>query len=314
MCLYQVLVDFFFFANYSFLNTATATSNSVPEIHKNICRRYHIPLTFWSPEAHEASSFFGTDDDWTVSGDLENYRTFFQFLVKQPTSLPASHPSSTNGQAYDWQKLRFHTYWRPMTSCIILCFDLPPVFKAALKHSVQTSSCELASSPFLRDPYMAHAKILECVTTQFDKAVWSWRDLVRGIEKNNRLSLDGLQVDYGVMHDIARHVLHSSEMLAVTISTVKNIMDEHTAFHCSIPLNVGNNVPFRSGSKGAVAEARKVDQSLHYHSSLLYCIHLRSQALEKRLQNEINLVSTIAPLTSFISQDLYIQADDDEGV
>ena len=79
------------------------------------------------------------------------------------------------------------------------------------------------------------------------------------------------------MHEMARHAIHSSEMLAMAIETLTSIITER-------------DVLSADGSTRAL-NCRQTGKDLRYMSTLLKCLHLRSKALEERLRNEINLVN-----------------------
>lgn len=81
------------------------------------------------------------------------------------------------------------------------------------------------------------------------------------------------------MHEMARHAIHSSEMLAMGIETITSIIQEH-----DILITENPSFPFM----GAVCKQSGKD--LRYLCTLLKSLHLRSKALEERLRNEINLV------------------------
>ena len=81
--------------------------------------------------------------------------------------------------------------------------------------------------------------------------------------------------DFDHMHEIARHLIHSTEMLTTALSVVECMMNE-----CEV---TGN------GSDGQASSACR--RELHFVSSLMKALLHRSGALEKRMENEIALVS-----------------------
>jgi hypothetical protein len=78
------------------------------------------------------------------------------------------------------------------------------------------------------------------------------------------------------MHEMARHTLHAAETLEMATETVASMMQEHEAFSKDTPL----------------ADAGRIGESLRLQRTLLKCLLLRSQAIDKRLHNEINLVNS----------------------
>lgn len=95
----------------------------------------------------------------------------------------------------------------------------------------------------------------------------------------NRISTLDPHPDYVAMHELARHTIHSSEMIAAAAETVANLIQEHELFvndNASLVLSTTLN--------------KQAMRQLRSHIALLKSLHLRSKALEDRLQNEINLV------------------------
>jgi hypothetical protein len=77
------------------------------------------------------------------------------------------------------------------------------------------------------------------------------------------------------MHEIARHLIHNTEMLTTALSVVEGMMKE-----CDLTC---------SGSSDQASSACL--RELHFVSSLMKALLHRSSALEKRMENEIALVS-----------------------
>lgn len=115
------------------------------------------------------------------------------------------------------------------------------------------------------------------IVESFDRAVWSWRDVVRDLEKTRRNIDIAAKRSFEHMHEIARHVIHSSEMLATAIAVTKAVTK-------------GARV-HPSQAHGQDQACTKILDDLEFCTPLLTSSHNRSQALERRLDNEINLVS-----------------------
>jgi hypothetical protein len=78
------------------------------------------------------------------------------------------------------------------------------------------------------------------------------------------------------MHELARHIIHSSETLSIAQETLKSMSHSYDSILSTTALD-------NSASGNLKAE-------LEQQISLLKCLQLRSQAVEARLKNEINLV------------------------
>lgn len=101
---------------------------------------------------------------------------------------------------------------------------------------------------------------------------------MRGLERNRISPFDyDPQPNYAEMHEVARHVIHSTEMLEVASEVVAGMVREHAQFFADNPWVVF--CPKQAGN------------GLRHQGSMLMCMLLRSKALNERLKNEINLVS-----------------------
>ncbi|PNS17665.1 hypothetical protein CAC42_3060 [Sphaceloma murrayae] len=85
--------------------------------------------------------------------------------------------------------------------------------------------------------------------------------------------------DYQRMHEVARHIIHCTEMLATAINVIDNIIQEHDAF-------VNEHADLLKDAKIEISNTRK---AFRKHKSFLQGFHLRSKALEDRLSNEVDL-------------------------
>jgi hypothetical protein len=87
---------------------------------------------------------------------------------------------------------------------------------------------------------------------------------------------------YTEMHELSRHVIHKSETLEVAARTLKAMIESHGGrSECSDKLA---NDPHQT-------KHLQVKENLRYYADFLENLRLRSQAFEKRLQNEIILVN-----------------------
>lgn len=107
--------------------------------------------------------------------------------------------------------------------------------------------------------------------------------------RQNRTSTQDPRPDYIAMHELARHAIHSSEMLAVAAETISNLVQENEIF-----LN-NNALPVASAPL-----SRQTMRTLRSHIALLRSLYLRSKALEDRLRNEINLVCVAIRIETII--------------
>jgi hypothetical protein len=108
--------------------------------------------------------------------DVKRKGSQFRFLVKQPEEKQPPFPNI--GIPYCWQRLGFSTHWKSSRS-VVLCFDLPASLKDSLMASVPASNSRL----ILDNPFLFHSVLITDVVELYNIALWSWRDLIRDIEK-----------------------------------------------------------------------------------------------------------------------------------
>lgn len=229
--------------------------------------------------AQEASGFLGIQDPPALNGHLKSYSSFFRFLIKEPSA--EQEPTADKKPSYHWHKAGFFTSWQSSNASVILCFDPPHSLQESLSRSVTSSGATLRAE----DPFAVHPIIVEEIAALFNRAVWGWRDLVRGLERNRVSPFDyDPQPNYAEMHEVARHVIHSTEMLEVASEVVAGMVREHGQFFADNP--------------SAVCYSKQAGNGLRYQGSMLRCMLLRSKALNERLKNEINLVSISQPFSS----------------
>lgn len=251
------------------------------DLRRDLSSCYQIPACFWTDFCQEASGFFGCQDGWDRRQQVKCHSTWFRFLIKQTKrENPSTDPS------YVWDKIGFFTNWLSADQQVILCFDLPSTLQSRLQSTLPSNSENFS----LNDPYSLHATIVEEVSATFNNSVWSLRDLVRMVEKN-RLPTLSPKPDYPYLHELARHIIHSTETLNVAIETVDGMIGQHEQF-CKDRL---------LGSTLQTVFSNQTRQDLNFQCKLFKTLKSRSQALGDRLQNEINLAfNTVAQYDSGI--------------
>ena len=88
-------------------------------------------------------------------------------------------------------------------------------------------------------------------------------------------------IDYPRLHDFARHTIHSTETLGVTLNTVDSIIRQHAEL-------TGKHGQGEPGIPKAFLQTR---QYMQFQHRMLASLRARSIANEQRVRNEINLVS-----------------------
>jgi hypothetical protein len=228
-----------------------------------------VPPAVGSGLCMDASGFFQAARCGSTDSDVGYYTTAFRFLVKHRNKSPPQRTSSPS--IYRWEKLGFITFHPSPKFFTILCLDVGDGARAHLHQQILGSKLDVLET----HPFSIHLFVLRYTLESFDRAVWSWRDVVRELETSRLHRRFATARDFDHMHEIARHLIHSTEMLTTALSVVECMINE-----CDV---VG------SGSDGqALAACRR---ELHFVSSLMKALLHRSDALEKRMENEIALVS-----------------------
>jgi hypothetical protein len=89
------------------------------------------------------------------------------------------------------------------------------------------------------------------------------------------------------MHELARHVIHSSETLAMAIETMTSLIQEH-------------HIVFKEHTslfQPSITMSKQTRRSLRVQITMFKCLYLRSRNSEERLRNEINLVGCLCSFT-----------------
>ncbi|KAL2359067.1 hypothetical protein RJZ56_008100 [Blastomyces dermatitidis] len=163
--------------------------------------------------------------------------------------------------------------WNPIKqTTFIFCSDFLQCLRDGLNRRI--------SSVGPSDPFTWHASFVDELRLLYDNFFWKFRNLVRDAEKE-RNEPQATGPNFPRLHDIARHVIHSVEILDVAIETVDSILHEHDLFIS----NEGSTVAFPIPD----LKANDVTRRLYYHSRELRAIKARSASLYDRLKNEISL-------------------------
>ena len=174
---------------------------------------------------------------------------------------------------YRWSTIKIFTRWLPSTNQTgILLFD---------------TSEDMLNSLFnpdlhqIKDPFWVYARILEDVARLEESTVWDIRDHVRRLETASLPSGQKPKPNFRRLHDIARHAIHVTEALEVTVQNIEQISRQHEIF-----------VNSRTDLQAEPAH-QEVSERLAFFKSYIDSARQRSISNEKRLQNEIQLAFNI---------------------
>jgi len=155
---------------------------------------FQVPPSFWRSISSEASGFFGSrgipSTTKNTSCEFLAMHTgivvitviaiFYRLLIKEPDKTVSNYPNLNNiDSLYIWYKLAFFISWKPQGKIKILCFDVPSILQEAITSCVTSSDFQTSA----QGPLDINNIIIEETVALFDKSVWSWRDVVRDLEK-----------------------------------------------------------------------------------------------------------------------------------
>ncbi|KAM3418041.1 hypothetical protein BST61_g6250 [Cercospora zeina] len=241
------------------------------ERHQKLSTAFAIPPWLWQSKEQDANGyFFGSSVQTPGDSAQANHVSVFRFVVKYVTATKATPAGRTTSVRYDWHIMTFVVSKKASNAVVLLCFDTPTELRKQLSASVKDSSAE----DFAEHPFHLHAFVLQAVVELYDHALWQFRDLVRALE-HGRPTIDDPDPDYVAIDELARHVLHSSEVLSTALNVVGNMIDELGRYSSIHP------------PRGATAN--DPGSVIRHQRSMLQFMHNRALALESRLKNEISL-------------------------
>ena len=198
----------------------------------------------------------------------------------------------------------FFTRWTSKGGHVLFCFDIPLILRDHLKSLFLSPS----TTPKLSDIYSLHMLVIDEIIKLFNRSVWSLRDIVRATEMvklpsyaigkrelannnfQNRLRTVQHGPNFPLLHDFARHTIHSSESLDVAIDTISGILGQYEWFSDTRRSYIDVNS----------VVSRRTQQHLSFQIQAMRSLKARSKANEARLHNEIDLVSRMEATSQLI--------------
>lgn len=135
------------------------------------------------------------------------------------------------------------------------------------------------------DPFWVYTLVADELANLHDESVWAIRTHVRDIEKGDK-PLGQQQPDFRRLHDLARHAIHVTETLDVSMQTLSAVLSQHKEMR---PEATGKE-------KEEVRIWKNVRQRLLAHKQVIDNLRCRSQSNQDRLQNEIQLAFNLVAL------------------
>ncbi|KAI2625665.1 hypothetical protein GGR54DRAFT_592520 [Hypoxylon sp. NC1633] len=234
----------------------------------SLVEAFGMPDVLRSRPCQDANGYFGcgvTKDQGVVTG----FNMWSLFEVKE---------IDQSGQ-YKWHKVSTFVRWLiSPRQVVIIIFDAGKLVRERLLKRLfdPELSC-------LNDPFWVCQQLAREIVHLHDSAVWSIRDLVRGIETKETQG-GRPQPEYRHLHEIARHAVHVSESLNVTIDALEGMIAQHKEF-----------LKHFDTEKGIDADdSENIRRQLCFYKSLSSGLSFREESNRARLQNEIQLAFNMA--------------------
>ncbi|RSL99837.1 hypothetical protein CEP52_009521 [Fusarium oligoseptatum] len=237
----------------------------------NSCRtcfttQFQMPQLWWSTYARKSNGHFGCETFRDTQGAVESVNAWSRYLVKQ------LHP----GDKHSWYKFNTLTRWIASSrQTILLVFESEKQSK--LSELVPQGMLDGSHAEPHHDPFWVHGRLLEQLSDLQNNAVWTVRTEIRNVEKKKQRSKP--EPNYRSLHDLARHAIHVSETLDVSLKTVKSIVEQHKTLEDEL-------WPGEQPKKGSF---RQVRERLHWYEHTLESLKSRALSNKERLINEIQL-------------------------
>ncbi|KAJ5813166.1 hypothetical protein N7447_010189 [Penicillium robsamsonii] len=225
-----------------------------------------MPERWWSDSFKKSNGYFGCET--TRQEIVTGFNTWAYFETKYTRS----------NVHYEWTKLNIFTRWLSSTKqTFLLLFDPTLPLRESILQSLSKTTISQLNVPFWPYPY-----VLEVLISLEEPAVWAIRDQVREIEKEFNPS-KAPRPAYRRLHDIARHAIHVSENLDVSVQNIETILKHYDFYIVS------------QGSDSYFGADEDIRNQIDFFRGYTANLRFRSISNEKRLQNEIQLAfNTVA--------------------
>ena len=161
------------------------------------------------------------------------------------------------------------------------------------------------------DPYAWQALFVSELKKMYDQAIWDLRGVVWDIEAvcdqrfiwrwdywlydllQYQQDLEAFRPQFILLHDLARHISHSKEILDVALETVDSITHQYSLIH-----------DYPCPNSSIRWHPRDIERQLYFTVKSLLSTKFRCVSLSERLQNEINLVYLVARFVCWCPTDI----------
>ncbi|EXJ77677.1 hypothetical protein A1O3_09906 [Capronia epimyces CBS 606.96] len=175
--------------------------------------------------------------------------------------------------------MSFYIYSLSTGTAVVFCFDTPPIFETNLIDVMNTTGSDLPTEALA----FLQSSIVGEIVRLYDTSVWTLRDHIRQIEKERTIT-GFLDRDLTPLHDLARHIIHTCEILAAAVDTIAELVGDYrsnSGISCTCPTG--------DAADAGVTKKKCPHNELAFWLRLLRNFGLRAESLKARLLNEINL-------------------------
>ena len=220
-----------------------------------------------------------------------------------------------NKIAYQWRKLNIFARWEASTrEHTIISFVAKSDTDLATRTMLMDHLKETAHTIHRERPRSIYDSLAQLAVQLQEDAVWRIRDEVRDVETlrtSFRTQHPNSQDHFCRLHDLARHAIHVSETLDLTVRTLQSMIEYHERYEdasaSSLRRNQDDIDGKQSESSRDAGQKHYTYNHLRFYQEAIEGLRSRSIANKDRLQNEIqysfNLVAQeIARTTSKAQQ------------
>lgn len=261
-----------------------------------ILQHFSMPPFLATDTCTELNGYFGSQSEYDEKDKLKAHSSWFRCLVK------IYNPGkSEDGKAYYWREMGFFIRWTSSGILRILGVDTPDKILEGLQASMLDN--RISISDILADPFAIFAPLLDEIVKLYDNSVWLVRHPVREIEQNRTG-----HPQFEQMHEMSRHAIHVSEVLAASIQTFESLERRQSEFYAENGFEL---------TKTLKSQRREY---MAFQKQQLQSLLLRSRSNHERLKNEItvaynlltqqdnNVMKSIALLTMIFLPATFVSA------
>ncbi|EXJ71330.1 uncharacterized protein A1O5_05136 [Cladophialophora psammophila CBS 110553] len=229
----------------------------------------------WTKVCHLANGYAGSAHGLDKNQKTPVDTSWFQFLIKQ---LRGVVNGAQQIYAYDWYEMGFFIYALSSGASVAFCIDTPTVFQNGLLERLNSGKGDAPNEAMA----FLQCVIVAEISRLYDVSVWTLRDQIRDIEKTRSAAhyVDSV-LDFAQLHDLARHTIHTCEVLAVAVDTINTLLADYRSASdklCQCPSGFGPSM-----------QPQCPHNEMSFWLGLLENFGRRAKSLNERLSNEINL-------------------------